>query len=349
MIMRAFWHIVTLVGIATLGLVGSGFAQPVEEFYRGRTISLIVSFGPGGLNDIAGRLVAQHLGRFIPGRPNIIVQNMPGAGGLNAANHLYNIAAKDGSVLGQLDRSVAQSGFRQAKGVRFDPLKFTWLGSLSDYSNEAYLLWVNSRHPAQDVAGLAAPGVATRIGVVTGGTNMLMAIIARDVLRLKIQVVRGYPAASAIWLAMQREEVDGQIIGLTSVMAEHPEMWSQNALRPLVQFGRAQRHDIFKQVPTARELAANSVDRALIEFAELPFTTSLPFVAPPDLPSDRAAALRAAFAAMVRNADFIDAARKRRIELSPIGVDGIMAALRRAEATPPAVVARLNAIVESRN
>jgi tripartite-type tricarboxylate transporter receptor subunit TctC len=100
-------------------------AQSVEQFYKGRTLTLVISFGPGGLNDIAGRLVAQHLPRFIPGQPRIIVQNMPGAGGLVAANHLFNTAPQDGSVFVQLDRSVAQSGIRGAANVKFDPLKFT--------------------------------------------------------------------------------------------------------------------------------------------------------------------------------------------------------------------------------
>jgi tripartite-type tricarboxylate transporter receptor subunit TctC len=197
------------------------------------------------------------------------------------------------------------------------------------------------------VADIAAPGSAIRLGVVTGGTNMMMSLIARDVLKLNVQVVRGYPAVSAIWLAMQRGEVDGQIIGLTSVLAEHPEFWTDKLMRPLVQFGRASRLDTFSEVPTARELARDPADRALVEFAELPFTTSLPFVAPPDLPADRAGALRQAFAAMVADAEFVEGARRRQVELAPIAADAITAALQRAAATPPEVIARLNAIVDS--
>jgi tripartite-type tricarboxylate transporter receptor subunit TctC len=197
------------------------------------------------------------------------------------------------------------------------------------------------------VADIAAPGSAIRLGVVTGGTNMMMSLIARDVLKLNVQVVRGYPAVSAIWLAMQRGEVDGQIIGLTSVLAEYPEFWTDKLMRPLVQFGRASRLDTFREVPTARELARDPADRALVEFAELPFTTSLPFVAPPDLPADRAGALRQAFAAMVADAEFVESARKRQVELAPIAGEAIMAALQRAAATPPEVIARLNAIVDS--
>ena len=200
-------------------------AQPVEEFYKGRTVTLVISFGSGGLNDIAGRLVAQHLPRFIPGHPRIVAQNMPGAGGLVAANHLYNAAPQDGSVLAQLDRSVAQSGIRGAANVKFDPLKFTWLGSLSNYDNEAYLLWVNVTHPARTVADINRLATPTRLGAVSGGTNMLMSLTAKETLGLNVKVIRGYVSGPAVWLAMDRAEVDGQTIGFTSVMAEHPEKW----------------------------------------------------------------------------------------------------------------------------
>ena len=172
-------------------LAVSAAAQSVEAFYAGRTVTLIISFGAGGLNDIAGRLVAQHLPRFIPGHPRIIVQNMPGAGGLVAANHLYNAAPQDGSVLVQLDRSVAQSGIRGAANVKFDPLKFTWLGSLSNYDNEAYLLWVNVSHPARTVADINRLATPTRLGAVSGGTNMLMSLTAKETLGLNVKVIRG--------------------------------------------------------------------------------------------------------------------------------------------------------------
>ena len=234
-------------------LVMPAAAQSVEAFYAGRTVTLIISFGAGGLNDIAGRLVAQHLPRFIPGHPRIIVQNMPGAGGLVAANHLYNAAPLDGSVLVQLDRSVAQSAIRGAANVKFDPLKFTWLGSLSNYDNEAYLLWVNVSHPARTVADINRLATPTRLGAVSGGTNMLMSLTAKETLGLNVKVIRGYVSGPAVWLAMDRAEVDGQTIGFTSVMAEHPEKWENKEIRPLLQFGRATRLSLFSELPTARE------------------------------------------------------------------------------------------------
>ena len=148
---------------------------------------------------------------------------------------------------------------------------------------------------------------------------------------------------------MDRGEVDGQTIGFTSVMAEHPEKWEKREIRPLLQFGRAMRLSLFSELPTARELAPTPEARALVEFAELPFLTSLPYVAPPNLPADRARALQTAFMAMTRDAAFIADAKQRRVELSPSGGDQIMAVLRRSAAMPRQVIERFNAILEAQN
>jgi tripartite-type tricarboxylate transporter receptor subunit TctC len=148
---------------------------------------------------------------------------------------------------------------------------------------------------------------------------------------------------------MDRAEVDGQTIGFTSVMAEHPEKWASKQIRPLLQFGRATRLALFSELPTARELAPTPEARALVEFAELPFLTSLPYVAPPHLPAERARALQTAFVAMTRDEAFIADAGKRRVELSPSDGDQIMAVLRRSAAMPKKVIEQFNATLEAQN
>jgi tripartite-type tricarboxylate transporter receptor subunit TctC len=351
--MRSARHAIrlALVGALVVGLLGErdAKAQPGDDFFRGKTVNLLISFGAGGLNDTAGRVVAQHLGRFIPGQPRVVAQNMPGAGGLVAANHLFNVAPQDGTVLGQLDRSVAQTGIRGGANVKFDPLKFTWLGSLSDYQNEAYLLWVDVKHPAKTAADINRLPTPTRLGAVAGGTNNLMSLVAKEALGLKLQVIRGYVGGREIWIALDRGEVDGLTIGLTSILAEQPHKWEKKEIRPLLQFGRATRLGTFADVPTGREYAPDEDARALIEFAELPFLTSLPFVAPPSLPADRAEALQAAFARMVRDQAFIEDAARRRVELSPIDGQTMRAVIERSAATPRTVIERFNAIIDPPN
>lgn len=323
----------------------SAHAQTVEDFYRGRSITLILGFSIGGLNDVAGRLVGQHLGRFIPGNPRIVAQNMMGAGGVVAANHLANVAARDGSVIGSLDRNTAQTAIRRMPNVKFDPLRMTWIGSLSDYSTDAYPLWVGAHHPVANIADINRLPVPTRVGAVGGGTNMLIALLAKEALKLNLQVIRGYSGGPALLLAIERGEIDGVTLGLSAVMVEHPLKWENKELRPLIQFGRATRLDKLSDIPTAREYAPDAQSRALVEFAELPFQTSQPIVAPPGIPAERAQALRSAFVRMVRDPAFIEDARKRRVELSPIDGHGVLSALQRAAATPGEVIARFNTMI----
>src|SRR4051794_28866138 len=128
--------------------------QPVEQFYKGRAVTMLVSAAPGGINDIAGRLVAKHLVDFIPGHPTIVVQNMPGGGGLLSANKLYNASERDGSVIAIMERGTPQAAIQGDPNALFDPLNFTWLGSLSSYANDAYFLLINASHPAKSVADL---------------------------------------------------------------------------------------------------------------------------------------------------------------------------------------------------
>src|SRR5216683_6168456 len=134
-------------------------AQSVEQFYKGRAITMLVGTSPGGINDISARLVARHLSRFIPGGPSIVVQNNPGGGGLVTANRLYSNTEKDGSVLAKLERAVPQLAIQGNPNAQFDPAKLTWLGSLSSYADDAYLMLVNADHPARSVADLKVPGM----------------------------------------------------------------------------------------------------------------------------------------------------------------------------------------------
>ena len=225
-------------------------------------MTLIVGFAPGGINDISARVVGKHLGRFIPGNPTIVVQNLPGAGGLGAGNRLYNVAEKDGSVIAGLGRSVPQLAIQGAPNVSFDPQKFTWLGSLSAYTNDAYLLTVIARHPAKTIEDVNKPGMAVNLGTDrAGATNVSFSLIAKEVLGLQVNLVRGYQGAAPIFIAMQRGEVDGQVIGLSSILAGQRALWDGKELRPLLQFGRLTRLPELPDVPTGREIAKDERPR----------------------------------------------------------------------------------------
>jgi tripartite-type tricarboxylate transporter receptor subunit TctC len=325
-------------------------AQSVEQFYRGRTITMLVGSAPGGINDISARLVARHLGRFLPGHPALLVQNNPGAGGLVTANRLYFNSDKDGGTLAKLERAVPQLAIQGHPNAAFDPARFTWLGSVSSYADDAYLMLVNANHPARAVDDLRRTGLSVALGADNAASsNLIFAVIAKEVLGLNVNVVRGYSGAAPLFLAMQRGELDGQMVGLSSVRTGQRDLWTKGAFRPLLAFGRSARHPDFPDIPTGRELARDAAALALIEFAELPFFMALPFAAPPEIPTERAAALQSAFSRMCQDQAFIDEAEKLGIELSPTDGNAIARLLARTAATPKDVIARYNAIGGERN
>jgi hypothetical protein len=211
--------------------------------------------------------VARHLSRFLSGNPTIVVQNNPGGGGLVTANRLYVNSDKDGSILAKLERAVPQLAIQGNSNAQFDPAKFTWLGSLSSYANDAYLMLVNANHPARTVADLKTTRAVLGADN-AASSNLIFAVIAKEVLGLNVSVVRGYTGAAPLFLAMQRSELDGQMVGLSSVRTGQRDLWTKGAFRPLMAFGRDRRHPEFADMPIGRELAGDADARALIEFAE---------------------------------------------------------------------------------
>ncbi len=325
--------------IASLMSVTSALAQSVEDFYRGRSVTLIVPTAPGGINDISGRLVARHYGRFIPGNPNFVVQNVPGGGGLVAANRLANTAERDGSIIAIIQRAVPQLAIQGEPNAKFDPAKLSWLGSLSDYEDDSYLVVINDDHPAKTADDLRKPGIKLRLGGdQPGSTNLSFAYLAKNAINLNVDIIRGYPGAAPMFLAMQRGELDGQIIGYNSVRAGQPQLWGDKKVRPILQFARTKRHADLKNIPTAREMTSDPKIIALLDFAEMPFFMALPFVAPPELPADRKAALREGFMRMVIDKDFLGEAAKLRLDISPIDGAAVDAVVARAMKTPRDVV-----------
>jgi tripartite-type tricarboxylate transporter receptor subunit TctC len=331
-----------LLGLAA---VPQASAQTVEQFYRGRTITMLVGTAPGGINDISARLVAKHLGRFIPGNPAVVVQNNPGAGGLITGNKLYSNAERDGSVLAKFERAVPQQQIQGDPNAQFDSTKFVWLGSLSSYANDAYLLLINADNPIKSVDELRRPGVKLNLGADnSASSNLIFAVIAKEVLGLNVNVIRGYTGAANLFLAMQSRELDGQFVGLSSVKSGQRDLWNKGAFRALMAFGRTTRHPDFPNIPIGREMTTDKNALALIEFAELPFFMALPFAAPPGIPADRAKALQGAFMTMARDKEFVAEAEKIGIDMSPVDGDGVLKMLAATAATPKDVIARYAAI-----
>jgi tripartite-type tricarboxylate transporter receptor subunit TctC len=333
-----------LFGLGMMVAQGAG-AQSVEQFYQGRTVTLVIPAATAGINDLSGRLVARHIGRFIPGQPTIAPENRAADGGLGLLNNFASSAPRDGSVIAVVQRAVPLLAIQGDPQAKFDPQGFTWLGSLSSFADDAYMLVVNATHPAKTVDDLKKPGISAKIGAdAPGSTNLTFALIPKSAFGLNLDVIEGYVGAAAISEAQRKNEIDGQVIGLVSISANQAAMWTSKSVRPLIQFGRTTRHPQLPDVPTGRELTNDPKVLALLEFAELPFFMALPFVAPAGLPPDRAAALRAAFTAMCKDPAFLDDARKAKLDISPIDGEAVRVLLAKAAATPKDVVAHYNEI-----
>jgi len=343
------WLLAVIVG-AALGPAGSAAAQSVEQFYRGRTINFLVASAPGGINDLTARLMSRHLGNHIPGRPTLVVQNLQSAG-LVLANRIYASAEKDGTAIAILERGVPQLAIQGDPNARFDPLRMTWLGSVSSYAHDAYIFWLNATFPAKSVADLKPPNTLTaRVGTTgAGATNLVFTMIAKDTLGLNVQNVRGYRGAADAFLAQQRGELDGQVVGLSSVKVGQPALYKAGFLRPLIAFARTTRFPDYPDVPTGRELATNAKAQAILEFAEAPFFMALPVAAPPDLPPERARALQDGFMAMTRDPAFIEEANRMNLEQSPIDGEAVRRIIAQMGATPKEVIAQFNEIVGVKN
>ncbi len=336
--MRTFLAALCLAFLAQTAVFAA--ADSVADFYRGRIITLTVGYGPGGGFDLTARLLARHMGRHIPGHPTIVVQNMPGAGSLVAANYLYNVAPRDGSQFGLIARNMPLLGLLgRNPNVRYDPRRFTWIGSASDFSDDAYVLIVRNDSPVKTIGDARRPGGPVLLlgGTAEGSSSADVPIILRDALGLHMKLILGYRDSAAIFLAMEKGEVSGRMVELSSVQATHPQWLGPNSdYRILLMYARKQRDPAFPDVPTARELAPGKEARDLIAFTETPLLTmAWPFVAPPAVPADRAAALQSAFMATSRDPAYLADAAAIKIPIAPVSAAEIEAAINALSAASP--------------
>src|SRR4051795_7555325 len=345
--MRRLW-VTGILALAAL-LAPQARADDVADFYKGKRINLIVSYGTGGGYDVYARVLSRHMSRHIPGNPNIIIQNMPGAGSLRGANYIYNVAAKDGTAFGTFARNIALIGqLKTNQNVQFDPAKFTWLGSSSSLANDAYVLLLRRDAKVKSIDDARRQdGPPIILGSTAEGTSSdAMGILLREWLGFNLKVIPGYTDSGVLFLAIERGEVEGRTVGLSSVRANKPDWLKPNGLgRVMVVFGRSSRLPDYPDIPMARELAKNSEDRSLIEVIEVPYALSRPYAAPPDIPPDRAKALQDAFMATHNDPAYLAEAEKLGIDVSPIGGQAVLGLVDRISKTPADQLKRIEKLI----
>jgi tripartite-type tricarboxylate transporter receptor subunit TctC len=313
-------------------MAGASQAATPAEFYKGRTVPVIIGYSAGGGYDLYARVLSQYMGHHIPGNPTLIPQNMPGAGSIRAALYLYTAAPKDGSVIGTFARGMASTAL--IGEAKLDARKFTWIGSVTkdtsvciSWNTSPIKTW-NDAMTHQFTAG----------GEGAAGDPDIFAKLYKNVFGVKIRLATGFPGTTDITLAMQRGEVDGLCgISWSTIKSRYPEWVKGNKIHILLQ-ATPKRDPELPNVPMASDFAHTAEQKQILDMAIANEVLARPFVAPPGIPADRAAVLRKAFDETMKDPAFLADARKTMIDINPVSgpeVDAIVAAL---YATPKDVV-----------
>jgi tripartite-type tricarboxylate transporter receptor subunit TctC len=331
-----------LLGLAGLAVsVAPAAAQSASDPFGGKPVTMIIGFGPGGGYDVWGRTVARHIGKHLPGKPNVVPQNMPGAGSLLAANHIYNSAPKDGSVIGIIARDVALAELTGMEGARFDARKMAWLGSPATETSVCIAFHTAKVKTAQDlfekelIIGNTGPG--------TGTYTYPKALTG--LLGMKFKLISGFPSSSDVFLAMERGEVEGICESLDSAVGKKPEWVKEKKINILFQ-GGAEPNQHIKEVPFILDLAKTPEDKQALLFLYAGQGIGRPFVAPPDLPADRLKMLRDAFDATMKDPEFVADAQRQKLELEPQSGAQLEALIKRLYETPKPIIEKVSQLVK---
>lgn len=331
--------------IAPLGVTATAaWADPVEDFYKGKNVSLIIATGPGAAYDFYGRAVARHLGQFIPGHPTLVAQNMAGASGFRAGNHLYTVAPKDGTVIATFNNAVAFYQVMGQPGIQYKAENFSWIGSVPQDTALVAVWHTTGVKTIEDAKKTEVVMGATGAGGNFAGHVALL----NSVLGTKFKIVTGYDGGGSINLAIERGEVSGKANTTWAAFKSITPDWvTEHKIVPLVQFGLLKDPEL-PNVPLLTELAANDEQHRMFDLVASTVAIGQPFAAPPNIPQDRLAALRRAFDQTLRNAAFRADASKlaAQVEMNPTTGDELAAIVKRTVETPAALVEKVRLAME---
>jgi tripartite-type tricarboxylate transporter receptor subunit TctC len=335
--MKRFFRRGMLSLFALAAIPSSAIAQ--ADFYKGKTVSLVISSGTGGGYDALGRLIAQYLPKHIPGNPTVVVKNMPGAGGLVGANFLYNAAPKDGLTIGGIQNVIPFDPLFGGNEAKFDATKFIWLGTPN---RETSLLVVTRETPVDNWEQTKTK----EITVGSGGQDSLQSFFARlvnEMLGTKMKIIVGYQSQNEAFLAMERGELNGYpSVFYNSLMSSKPTWLKEGKIKILMQMGYEKEPEV-GNVPSLLDLVKSEEDKRVVEAALAPLAVGRPYLLPPGVPEDRVAIMSKAFADLFADPEFVAEGNKRGMDVSTPRdgkalhdlIEGIY------KNTPPAIVARI--------
>jgi len=311
---------VILFGAVMAASTHAARADAVADFFKGKSITIMIGYGAGGSDDLWARLLGRHMSRFMPGGPTVVPQNVPGAGSLVAANQAFKTAPKDGTVMALINRGVPFEPLLGNKAAQFDPRQFNYIGSPD---RDTIVAYVRTDGPVQKLSELRSQELIVA-ATGSGADSLTYPIILRDLFHLKMRIVQGYPGSRDMNLAVERGEAHGTFISYDTALRE-PGL-KDGSRRLLVQ-GRLTPDPRIKDVPGLNDLDLSPTERKAAEFFLLRADMGRPFVAPPGVPADRLAALRKAFRDTLLDSATQDDAVRQGLNVSLISPDELMKTL----------------------
>ena len=328
---------------APLLMPAEATARPdVVDFYKANNVTIVVGYTPGGTYDVYARILAKHLGEHIPGNPTVVIQNMPGAGSMNAANYIYSVAKKDGSELAVFARGIPMQPLLDNRGVQFDATKLEWIGSPSSETT-VVLAW--SKTPFKTIDD-AKKSQMTLSASGTGADSVIFPKALNSVLGTKFKLVVGYPGIAEMLQAVERGEVDGNAGTSWSTLAGAKHEWmTDHKVNILAQIG-LKKNPALPDAPLVLDLAPTPAGRQVLELFAARQQMAYPFVAPPGTPPDRLKALRDGFDATMNDSGFVADAKKAGYDVDPVKGSELKELVQKIYASPPEVVAKARASVD---
>lgn len=348
--LRMFIRSLTLAVVA-IGWVACAAraADPVEEFFHGKTMRLIVGASAGGGYDLVGRTVGAFLGRHIAGNPKVVVENMAAASGLVMGNYLYNTGPRDGTVLGLPTNAFPLEPrlkllSRAGGTASFDISKFIWIGNAARQP-QALFVWHTA--PVQSIQDLIAkPSIMGAISV--GSDSYTLPFLLNALLQAKMKIVPGYPGLGDTLIAMERGELHGHSAGLANILSAKPDWIRERKLNVLAQFGLVRQPEL-PDVPTGDELVSSEADKQMLRFFALKYELAYAFILPPGVPQERVVALQSAFDATMLDPDYLAAADKLALPHNALNSQEVTQIIEQIETTPEPVVAHMRRILDTMN
>lgn len=312
-----------------------------DDFYKGRTISFVIGSGTGGGYDTYSRLVARHIGSHLPGNPTVVAQNMPGASSVRATNHLYSVAAKDGTAIGMIDQAIFLYQILETPGLTADVSKFVWIGRL--IGNSAVLFAWHTAPVKKIEEALTNELIVSS----SGAASKLNWTVMNEVVKTRLKIISGYPGTNEARLAMMRGEVHALSMPWALLKIEGAEWLENKQINLLVQTGLDQ-HPELRHVPRMVDLVKNEEDRKLVELFSSPSTIGRSVMAPPGVPAERIVELRKAFVAALKDPALLEEVKKQKLDLEPLDGDTLQKAVAAAAQVSPALVARAKALSQEK-